>query len=318
MSKSDDTSEKRVFALIHADFDGLSDAAKTFVEKASDAVGGLFKPWQIGRIAKAEANASIVAEQAKIEITDLQRRAAARWLAEEEQKQKNMERITEKAVPHVSEAGRSADLDKDWLVNFYDKARLISDSEMQELWAKILAGEANTPGKVSKRTINLMASLDKTDAEMFKSLRRFIWYGVITAGPTPLVFDHDHTIYKNNGVSWQTLRHLDDIGLISFETVTDLIATYPGPVMTPATWPQGLRISTYGSKQIAWAPNAAKFPVGQVKLTRAGEDLCPVVDFNEVPGFFDFCLERFRLHAKAHPTKVGDKITPAMFFRPTT
>lgn len=39
---------------------------------------------------------------------------------------------------------------------------------MQTLWARILAGEANAPGKFSKRTVNLVGSLG-----IFYLIRRF-------------------------------------------------------------------------------------------------------------------------------------------------
>ena len=40
------------------------------VEKISDAVGGIFKPYQIVRVAKAEAQADRVRVEAQIEISD--------------------------------------------------------------------------------------------------------------------------------------------------------------------------------------------------------------------------------------------------------
>ncbi len=50
---------------------------------------------------------------------------------------------------------------------------MISDEQMQALWAKILAGEANGPGRFSKKTVNIVASLDKSDAEAFTTLCGF-------------------------------------------------------------------------------------------------------------------------------------------------
>jgi hypothetical protein len=41
--------------------------------------------------------------------------------------------------------------------------------EMQNLWAQVLAGEANSPGTYSKRTVNFLSSLDKKDAALIYS-----------------------------------------------------------------------------------------------------------------------------------------------------
>ena len=42
--------------------------------------------------------------------------------------------------------------------------------------AKLLAGEANKPGKYSKRTIELVALFDKKDAQLFNDLCTFCWF----------------------------------------------------------------------------------------------------------------------------------------------
>ena len=56
---------------------------------------------------------------------------------------------------------------------------------MQSLWARLLAGEANQPGTFSKRTVELVASLDKSDAQLFTGLCRFAWF---VGEDCPLVF----------------------------------------------------------------------------------------------------------------------------------
>jgi|GEM_PF-4402779 len=53
----------------------LSRPATVLIEKISDALGGIFKPYQIVRVAKAEAQADRVKAEGQIEISDLQRRA---------------------------------------------------------------------------------------------------------------------------------------------------------------------------------------------------------------------------------------------------
>jgi hypothetical protein len=75
----------------------LSKPATVLIEKISDATGGIFKPWQIKRVAKAEAEADEIKAVSKLEITHLQHRALQRFIYEEAKKQKNIEDITRKA-----------------------------------------------------------------------------------------------------------------------------------------------------------------------------------------------------------------------------
>lgn len=199
-------------------FGDLSVPAKVLIEKVSEAVGGIFKPIQIKRVARAEAEASKIATLAQIEITELQIRALRRFVSEESIKQQNMENITAKALPLLEENSKPNEIEKDWLINYFDKARLISDEEIQTLWAKILAGESNSKGSYSKRTVNLLASFDKNDVLLFNKLTSFVLY----RGNSPMltIFNDKNTIYSAVGINFSTLKHLDSIGLISFEHLT--------------------------------------------------------------------------------------------------
>ena len=58
---------------------------------------------------------------------------------------------------------------------FFEKSRIVSDNEMQELWSRVLAGEANDPGTYSKRTVNFLSDLDKGEAALFTKLCGFVW-----------------------------------------------------------------------------------------------------------------------------------------------
>ena len=104
----------------------LAEPAKVLIEKVSDAVGGVFKPYQIKRVAKAEAEAEIIKANAQIEISELQQRALNRFLLEEATKQENIESITKKAIPQLEEGADPAKIERDWMVDFFDKSRIVS------------------------------------------------------------------------------------------------------------------------------------------------------------------------------------------------
>src|SRR2546423_1082643 len=192
----------------------LSKPATVLVEKISDAVGGIFKPYQLVRVAKAEAQADRVRVEGQIEISDIQRRAFHRFLEEEAKKQKNIEDITSNALPLLEENSQPNEVEDDWITNFFDKCRLISDDEMQGLWSKVLAGEANSPGTYSKRTVNFLSDLDKSDAELFTRLCGFGW---AVGEVVPLIYDEQQEIYNKHDINFDALIHLESIGLIQFQ-----------------------------------------------------------------------------------------------------
>lgn len=60
--------------------------------------------------------------------------------------------------------------DFDWFIRFYENSGNISNEEMQELWAKILAGEINKPSTYSLRTIEILKNLTSKEANVLKKI----------------------------------------------------------------------------------------------------------------------------------------------------
>ncbi len=63
-----------------------------------------------------------------------------------------------------------AQVNDDLFATWFDHVGRIFDSDMRTIWARILAGEADSPGSVSKGTLNVLADLDSTDANYFSML----------------------------------------------------------------------------------------------------------------------------------------------------
>lgn len=188
--------------------------ADTLITKLSDGLGGLLKPWQIRRVAKADADALKTKALAGIEVTEIQARAIKRVITEETKRQQNIESIAGKAIGFLSEDSRPQDIDDDWISTFLAECKLVSDEEMQTLWAKILAGEANTPGSYSKRTVKFVSMLDKSEANKFTILCSFI----LCLGKYyyPIIYNTDEDILELSGLSFDIIKHLHEIGLINF------------------------------------------------------------------------------------------------------
>ncbi len=262
----------------------ISEPAKVLVEKISNAIEGLAKPFQIKRIAKAEAEAGIIEAKSQIEITELQRRAFIRFLNEEGKKQENIENITGKAIIHLSDSSHPQDMEDDWITNFFDKCRIVADDEMQLLWAKVLAGEANSPGTYSKRTVNFLGSLDKSEAELFTTVCSFVWsYEGIA---TPFVYDTDASIYKDQGINFGSLTHLDDIGLIDF-------SSFGG--YSRLELPQRVVMSYFETTLTLEfkKPEDNELQLGKVILTGIGSQLVNICGSKPIDGFYDYVTERW-------------------------
>lgn len=272
------------------DLSGPSKAAIALVEKISEGIGGIAAPWQIKRVAKAKIDAAhSAAEVARIEvhsdieIADLHQRAEQRRIKENMRHQKNMEDIIAQAVPDVNETAKPDDMEDDWIANFFDKCRRVSDTEMQSLWARVLAGEANAPGTYAKRTVNLIAELDKSEAELFTKFCGFGWRHIDFA---PLVFDQQAEIYTKHGIDFNALSHLEDIGLIQFQTRGFKWLDLPKTVI----------LHYYDKSLLLELPEdlGNQLSIGKTYLTKIGEELAPISGSKPVDGFYEYVKDQWK------------------------
>lgn len=255
----------------------------TLIKKVSRAIGGLYAPYQVKRLAKADADAAIIKAQSDIQIQDINRRAMCRWFEEEAQKQNNMEDITNKAFQHLQENADAGNMEDDWVTNFFDKSRLISDGEMQELWASLLAGEANASGTYSKRTVNSLGDFEKADAQMFSKMSGFC-YLYNNHQYFPLIFDTSADIYTKEGINFESLNHLASIGLIHFNHLSGF---------TLERLPKRFLLYYYGIPLSLEMPQETDnaIVIGKVLLTKTGSEIARICSSKPVPGFMEYVKE---------------------------
>jgi hypothetical protein len=262
----------------------LTKPATVLIEKIAEAVGGGFRPYQIKRVARAEAEAEKIKAIAGVEISEIQQRALVRMIGEEGKKQQNMEDIAAEALPKLTETAKPEEIENDWLANFFEKCKLISDKEMQSLWASLLAGEANKPGTFSKRTVEFTHDMDKSDAQLFTNLCSFGWY---SGEVFPLVYDASDEIYGQKGITFASLKHLDDIGLVSFQSLSGFQLQGLG---------QSVRWLYYGTPIDIEFQNTEKndLQIGKVLLTKVGQELAPICGSVKIEGFMDYVVCEWR------------------------
>ena len=277
---------------------GFSDVAIVLINRVSHAVEGVAKPRQIIRVAKAEAEAEMIRSEAKIEINEREYRAARRLLNEETQNQQNMEEILRGAIPHLNEGAKPKEMEKDWISNFFGQCRSVSDEQMRELWSRLLAGEANYPGSFSRRTVNLLANLERSDAQNFLKLQRFVCTAESKTKrmELPVIYDSkftdDTSIYDNNGLTEKVLDDLEAVDLISRLTTVGNWDIYD------STYYFTLHKDVSTEVKIKYAPSGETVsienyveavPLGVVAFTAFGQQLRRLCDSpTPVEGFVQF------------------------------
>ncbi|MGV2871919.1 DUF2806 domain-containing protein [Colwellia sp. E150_009] len=264
-------------------FGDISKPATVLIEKISSAVGVLYEPRRIKKMAVAEAEAEKIKAISSLELTEIQQRGIDRLINQEERKQKNIESITAQAIHSLPNEARVDDLEEDWIAHFFDKCDKISDKEMQTLWSGLLSGEATKPGSFSKRTVDFVSSMDKKDAEMFRRLCQFTW---VIDEPVPIIYDTNSDIYKKNGIGFDELNHLQDIGLITLQMSTGYLHT---------ELPKITKVYYFGEcTEIVFPEETPKnsIDIGKAIFTQVGVELERICDAEKNPEFFEYILTR--------------------------
>ena len=94
----------------------------------------------------------------------LAQRAERRLQMQTERQQLNLERIMQLAQDYCPEHVSAQDVDPDWFQQYCELVLDVSNGNMQQLWAKILAGEIANPGKFSLKTLHSLKRMSYKEA----------------------------------------------------------------------------------------------------------------------------------------------------------
>ena len=117
----------------------------------------------LGLAKKFSLDAAFLPENKQAPLED---RSYRRKKLNELRQQQNMEAIMLRAAQYCSDGTITDRADQDWFSHFVTLAEGISNKIMQDLWAKILAGEISQPGSFSLKTLQTFRSMSITEAKL--------------------------------------------------------------------------------------------------------------------------------------------------------
>lgn len=202
----------------------LKEDSKSFrklVQLTARALGWVGEPLHKFLDSKAEASSMVTRARADAEVEEIKYIATVRREHLENRRTKNIQTVVHQTVPLLTDQVSEEPVDEDWAIHFFEQVQDVSDSEMQALWARILAGEITEPKTFSIRTLNFLKSLRKNEAEEFAELCRMV---CTFEDNFPLILKHATETNKKYspftdffGVPW----HLQNIGLIAPDSMID-------------------------------------------------------------------------------------------------
>lgn len=136
----------------------------------------------------------------------------------------NQQSILSIAMPYLADTAKPDEVDDDWMSFFFDKAKNISKDELAIIWGKVLAGEINMPGTISKSLIHILSIIDSEDASVFQKIVSFSV--AIDKEKYVILFDNKYEeIYSKIGLYQKDVLKLVDIGLFQYNAFGDTIKT---------------------------------------------------------------------------------------------
>ena len=201
--------------------------------------GSMLAPWQ----ARRETQAKLIAADgdAKIQVMQAEAQSKAREILasrdtevtgeleftnkvnqriqfQEQKRQHNIGTVVRKAASHlVDKSVENSEPDHDWTARFFNDIQDVSSEEMQNLWAKVLAGEVERAGSTSIRTLGVLKNLDQATANLFRKFYSacvFLGSDVIDGRVPSLNGKAASNSLEDYGLGFRKLNLLNENGLI--------------------------------------------------------------------------------------------------------
>lgn len=162
------------------DLTGLSKPLTKLIEVFANGCKWVTEPYQIKRIAKANAYASSIKFKEELKqkiVTSLFEHAKPS--IREYKEIYNLINILDFAIQEMNSIGNVNDIpvSTEWSARFFDYSQDVCDEEVQVIWAKILAHETANPGTYFKRTLYVLHNIERFEAEWFVELCSFVLNG---------------------------------------------------------------------------------------------------------------------------------------------
>ena len=274
-------------------FDKLGDVVNNLIDKLSSAVGWISTHDTPNRIA---INTYI--EGIKNSNYDPLTKAALISQAKRTIKEYcNQSSIVKIATEFMSNSAKPKEIDDDWLAQFMDKARLVSDEEFHYIWGRILAEECNNPHSMPKSLLHILEQMDSNDAKNFSSICSVsIYINENKSEFHPIVIHHQLEEYETFGITYNTLVNIQALGLIEM----DMGVFASGYMVVCETKPLVIH---YNEENYELQNNTDNLRVGNVIFTKTGKALCKAVAIEKQEDFFEkHCIPFWEESAKAKET----------------
>ena len=234
--------------------------------------------------ARDEQEIALIASETSAALNAIQKNekleaaVAENFLLKNTRRMTNKMKVAHKAISLIKDSEFSSEeiserieMDDDWLNHLEEYVEKASSERMQNLWARVLAGEIRKPQSFSLTTLRFLSELDQKIATLFEITTKnwMNWRG------DGFIFKPEMEIMRNETLL--DLTFLEEVGLLQ-EVNGNLNITYnPGK--------DGFVYVYEGNFLLKFAPAKEKIEIPVIRITRIGRevmDILPPRDFSKV------------------------------------
>lgn len=180
--------------------------------------------------------------------------------------------------------------DNDFFWNAIEHAKTISNEEMQEIIAKIIASEYNNPGSYSMGTLHILKMLGKIELELFQTLGSLCLDGsnipksIFSAQP-----DGTRPILQSMNIDFESLQTLQNYGLVLPNDMKYILENPERKIF---------EISYFDSR-IEYQPvhetkTNINYP-NYYKLSKTGEQILQHLDVSFNQDYYNWLIDNFKI-----------------------
>ena len=127
---------------------------------------------------------------------------------QEYKRQSNIYNVVSKAAKQLSSKQVDENkVDHDWVARFFSDVQDVTSEQMQCIWARILSGEVETPGRTSLHALSILRNMSQHDAKEFANVARFVIDNFV-------LNDDHYTSSIDDFPNYARILHLESYGLM--------------------------------------------------------------------------------------------------------
>lgn len=266
----------------------LSKPVTKLLKTVSSAIGKVYEPYyhrkmtdanvyrieQYSKAIRDNSDVPIVYDGNEVKLNNLEnyeallKRAGSRLAYQEISKQENIETIVDKACDEIKDqvVQTNEEVSPEWINRYINMAGEISTEQMQDLWAKVLAGEVIKPNSYSLKTLECLRNMSVADALLFERISGFII--------SDSYLFNDKGLNSKYGISYDDILNLDDCGLINSSGLISL--------RKQSSNEKQILIDFFDYVLLFCSDKSQLISINNFPLTRAGKELLRVVKKNRI------------------------------------